>query len=236
MAEDGGGGCFVIQTWRIALRDRRSGLSLLCLETPLLHLKFRPTFIDRLTIKRFRIGLRKLGLDSLDVALNEILEAETPFMTDRTTQGHILFGACVLASYRVLRRSGLSEKDAKCTLEPIVCGIGRRTNAVIMWFFCNLTRDPLRKIESYCRLQLPRNYGQSFEITHSTTPEGFVSSVTICGYKTFLTRHRTTELLPVFCEWDRVWIDMLPPTIGFKRPQTQADGAKSCIFDFKYRS
>ncbi|PID37321.1 MAG: hypothetical protein CR993_00785 [Rhodobacterales bacterium] len=209
---------------------------ILCLDVPMLHLEFRPSLFDRLTINHFRRSLRKLGLRGLDENLNEVLRSETAFMIDRTTQSHILFGACILASYRMLRRSGLSEKDAKRTLAPIVCGDGRKTQAVIMWIVCNLTRDLFRQFESYSRDQLPRKYGRSFKFVHSTTSEGFVSCVTLCGYKTFLARHRATELLSVFCEWDKVWIDMLPPTIGFKRPQTQADGAKSCIFEFQDRS
>lgn len=202
----------------------------------MLHLNIRPSFIDRLTVSHFRKGLRKAGLHGLDAHLNDILRAEKTFMIDRTTQGHILFGACVLASYRMLRRSGLSEKEAKSTLVPIVCGIGRRTNAAIMWVVCNVTRDPFRQIEKYSRDQLPSHYGQSFEVVHSTTSNGFVSRVTRCGYKSFLSRHRATDLLPVFCEWDKVWIDALPSTIGFKRPQTQADGAESCIFEFQDES
>ena len=211
MAKDGGGGCLVILTRWIALRSSRDGLSLLCLDIAVLHLRFRPSLFDRLTVRRFRTCLRKARLTGFDVALNEVLRAETSFMSDRITQAHILFGACVLAAYRVLRRSGVSEAEAKEVLLPVVCGTARRTKAVIMWGIRHLTRDPFRSIERHSRQQLPRQYGPSFEITHSRTSEGFVSEVTTCGYKTFLMRHQATELLQIFCEWDRVWIDETDP-------------------------
>lgn len=202
----------------------------------MLYLKFRPSLADLLTILRFRNAARKLGRDYFYLSLNEILRSETAFMTDRTTQGHILFGACVLATYRVLRASGLGETEAKDTLVTVVCKIGRWTNAMIMWLVCNLSRNPFRTIEKYSKYQIPRQYGESFAVTHLETPEGFVSEVLVCGYRTFLSRHRATELLGIFCEWDRVWIDALPQKIGFTRPQTQALGANSCLFRFENRS
>lgn len=196
-------------------------------------LTYRLSIIDHLTIRRFRKALRQQGADGLDAALDEVLQAETPSFIDRTTQGHILFAACVLATYRILRHAGLTELEANDALLQVVTRMGRRTNAVVMWCIGHLSRDPFRSIETYSRQALPRKYGPSFNLTFEKTPTGFISKVTTCGYKSFLQRHNATELLPVFCAWDSVWIQALPRSVGFRRPATLHDNAPSCRFEFE---
>lgn len=201
----------------------------------MLLLPFRLSVFDRLTIRRFRKSVSHDWRTDFDEGLDSVLLSEAPSITDRTTQGHILFGSCALVSYRVLLRAGLSDHDSKQAVSETLCKLGRRTNSFIMWLTCRLASDPFRAIRNYTRHRIPATYGPSFKILYHEASNEFTSEVVTCGYRSFLLRHHAIELLPLFCEWDKVWIDALPKSIAFSRPQTLAQGERSCRFEFRRR-
>lgn len=213
----------------------RSGLSLRLLGLAMLQLPFPLSVFDRLIIRRFRKSLPHGWRTDFDAGMSSVLSSEAPLITDGTTQGHIVFGSCVLVSYRVLLRANLSDHDAKKAVSATLCNIGKRTNWFVMWLTCRLAFDPFRAIQNYTKHRIPASYGPSFEILYHEASDEFTSEVVACGYRSFLLRHHATELLPLFCEWDKVWIDALPKSIAFSRPQTLAQGGGTCRFEFRRR-
>jgi hypothetical protein len=201
----------------------------------MLQLPFRLSAFDRLTIRRFRKSVPHRWRTDFDVGMNSVLSSEAPLITDGTTQGHVLFGSCALVSYRVLLRADLSDHDSKQAVSETLCNLGKRTNRFLMWLTCCLSFDPFTAIRNYTKHRIPVSYGPSFEILYHETSDEFTSEVVTCGYRSFLLRHHATELLPLFCEWDKVWIDALPESISFSRPQTLAQGGGSCRFEFRRR-
>lgn len=233
MAKDGGGGCFVIWARRIALRQRRSGLSLLPKDITMANPHFRPTFLDRITQRRFRNAMPRGQETQFDDILTDILTAEAPFLTDRVTQGHIVFASCVLAAQRVLTRAGCSDEETTRTLRDLICGTGKRSKTIVMLLIQRLSRDPFETYRSYTKHQLPQGYGPSFSFVYDEGDDHFTSQVTTCGFQAFLSRHHATALLPLFCEWDKIWITALPDSIRFSRPYTLATGGPACPFRFE---
>jgi len=102
-----------------------------------------------------------------------------------------------------------------------------------MWLSCRFSKDPFATIKSYSGSKAESAYGPTFAMEALDTETGFATVVNLCGYRTFLKRHDALHLLPIFCQWDRVWIDALPAGIQFRRPTTLATGGTACRFEFE---
>ncbi|MEM7701834.1 MAG: L-2-amino-thiazoline-4-carboxylic acid hydrolase [Pseudomonadota bacterium] len=191
------------------------------------------TTADRLTLRRFRKTLPKRLRASFDQRFNAVMEAERPFTGDPVTKGHVVVGACALSLYRVWRANGLNMDEAKARARSPMIALWRRTTRVMMWVMTAMSKDPFEAVRRYSQDRTATAFGPSFEIGFEETLEGFVSEVTMCGYRSFLMRHGAEELLDLFCEWDRTWIDALPRAVRFHRPPTQAQGGATCRFEFR---
>ena len=163
------------------------------------------------------------------------MEAERPFATDPVTQGHLVVGACALALFRVWRADGIEAEEAKVRTRLPVIALWRRTTRAMMWLMTMFSKDTFEAVRRYSRDRTANAFCPSFDIRFVDSPDGFVSEVTVCGYRSFLLRHGAEDLLDLFCEWDRTWIDALPRSIRFQRPPTQAQGGVTCRFEFYKR-
>ncbi len=197
------------------------------------HLAFRPSLRDRLTIRHFRRNLEADQRPAFDDALESVMGLEEPYLSDKTTQGHILFAASVLCTYRVMTSAGTPVPQARAALGDMLARLGRHSMAVIMWLTVRLSRDPFAAVRYYTKEKTTSAYGPSFDIRFEEVEGGFVSEVRRCGYRSFLQRHDALELNELICAWDAVWIDRLPETILFDRPTTLARGCASCRFEFR---
>lgn len=188
---------------------------------------------DRLTLRHFRKTLPKSASASFTHSFAAIMDAERPFATDRATHGHLVVGACVVSAYRAWMTHGLDPVAAKArTREPTIT-IGKRTIASMMRLTAFFSKDAFESVRAYTQHRTDTAFGPSFDIHYADMEDGFVSEVTRCGYQSFLRRHDALDLLDLFCEWDRTWIDALPKAIRFHRPPTIAQGGASCRFEFR---
>ncbi|MEL7190549.1 MAG: L-2-amino-thiazoline-4-carboxylic acid hydrolase [Pseudomonadota bacterium] len=195
---------------------------------------YRLRLSDRLAIRHFRKGLPRQQGKRFGQSFAAIMQAEKPFCDHPTTQSLTIFAASALASYRVLLAEGTDVQTAKELIGKSIKSIGRRTSRVMMWLMTNTSRDMFESVRRYSRDTTPRFYGLSFDIGFEDgDADSFTSVVSTCGFKTILDRHGAPELLESFCEWDRNWIEALPPGIRFNRPKTIAKGAGACRFEFE---
>lgn len=234
MAKDGGGGRFVIQAMRIAVGKHAStGLINIALDMQMTSQTFRLSFLDRSTLRWFRRYLQRDERLQFDLKLHAILEVETPNSLDSVTRGHVVFAAAAVCSMRAMRQCGTCEQEAMRRLTQSITSYGRRMTYMLVWLSTRLARDAFAAVRYYSAQKANHTYGPTFDIREQSIPGGFVSEVHTCGYRSFLARHHALELLPLFCAWDYVWIDALPKSILFRRPQTIAEGAETCRFEFR---
>lgn len=160
------------------------------------------------------------------------MEAERPFATDPTTRGHLVNGASAVSVYRAWISEGHEAAAAKARTGEAMATLWKRTFRWLMWTTAFFSRDTFESVRRYTKERGANAFGPSFDIAYSETEDDFVSEVRACGYRAFLLRHGSVELLDLFCEWDRIWIDALPKSVRFHRPPTIAHGGATCLFEF----
>ncbi|MEL7217072.1 MAG: L-2-amino-thiazoline-4-carboxylic acid hydrolase [Pseudomonadota bacterium] len=191
------------------------------------------TVADRIAVRHFRQSLPHAARRAFDVDLDNVLASETEFAIDQATQSHIVFAASALCVYRYRLRENPSKEMAKEAIRRTITSYLKRTTAAMLWLSCVFSKDTFETVRSYTKDKSGPAYGASFDIDYTEIDNGFVSIVKACGYRAFLARHGADELIDVFCEWDKVWIDALPKSVAFRRPTTLAQGGKSCRFEFR---
>lgn len=194
---------------------------------------FPLTLVDRAAVRHFRKRLPKPARASFDRSFAAVMEAERPFATDPTTQGHLVIGASVVSAHRAWISEGLAPATAKARTGEAMATLWKRTFRWMMRATALFSNDMFESVRRYTKERGANAFGPSFDIAYIETDNGFVSEVRTCGYRAFLRRHGALDLLDLFCEWDRIWIDALPKSIGFHRPPTQAQGGATCRFEFR---
>ncbi|MEL7199629.1 MAG: L-2-amino-thiazoline-4-carboxylic acid hydrolase [Pseudomonadota bacterium] len=188
---------------------------------------------DKRAYNHFRKQLRRPNRADFDRAVLLILEAEKPLCQDVISQSHIVFGSCAVALYRIYCAQGLGQTAALQHMETPITTYGKTSSQFFMWLMRLTSRQPFNAVRTYTIRHMPDRYGALFRFAFEDMQDGFASVVTTCGFRDLLERHGAIELLELFCEWDRVWIEALPPSIRFNRPLTIAKGAKTCRFEFR---
>lgn len=194
---------------------------------------FPMTFADRMTRRHFRKTLPKDTRARFDEAVQTVMLSERDHATDAVTHSHHHMLACAVCTYRIWIASGEAPDAAKRKTRSPICSLWKRSTRVSMWVLSLFSRDIFAAVRSYTYDRLPDTYGPSFEIENQEIEGGFVSEVKTCGYRSFLARHDALILLDLFCEWDMNWINALPSSVRFDRPQTIAKGGASCRFEFR---
>lgn len=193
----------------------------------------RVTVAGRLMMRHFRNSLPKRQRRQFDASVLDLMAADSGFGVDRPSRQHILMGSCVVCAYHRWSAEGLDDSAARKAVGQSIMTFANRTNRMMIGLWYRFSKDPFETTRRYCAQTIGRAYGAVFDIAYVEMPDGFVSVVTVCGYRTFLARHHAEHLLDLFCEWDRVWIDSLPKDIRFARPSTIAQGAQTCRFEFR---
>lgn len=191
------------------------------------------TLADRLTRRHFRTTLPRNRRAEFDDRFATVLSSERNFISDRTTHGHIVMLSSALCAYRIWIAEGLDPASAKRAVGMPVSTLWKRSTGLTMWALSVFSKDTFEALRKYTIERTGAAYGPSFEINYLEIDDGFVSEVQTCGFRTFFARHDACELLDLFCEWDRTWINGLPQSIRFHRPPTIAQGGPSCRFEFR---
>lgn len=165
----------------------------------------------------------------------EALEQETP--PDAAGAAIVLYAAAVLAAHRELLTRGLSLAHARDALvEPFRRAAG---GPWVRWTTRLLLRlmGPRRFLRAMGGERTHRSYGALFVFAQDEAPGRHRHWVLRCGFHDYLARRGAAFLTPVFCAWDALWADEIHRhgrTLRFHRPQTIADGADRCLFEFRF--
>lgn len=190
------------------------------------------SMVDRMTLSHFRKHLPRAQRSDFNEAVRRVLAEEAKLHPDPVTAGHVVFAAGLMCSVSQWQAHGLDRPAAKAEALTAVTKLGQPSNALAMWLTALLSKDVFLAMKRHTIEKSAKAYGPTFEFGLEESDDAFVSLVHVCGYRTFLARHGADDLISLFCEWDRVWINALPRGVGFARPATLAQGAPVCRFEF----
>ena len=171
------------------------------------------------------------------IGLCEKLMIENPVdQSDKAGTQHQKIACLMLAAYRTLK---ISVEDHELMLD-ILCTALTKPNS---WMIRNATRvmlffskDPMTTLVNYTKNRVPPMYGNVFEFTNEEKDRNeFTMRITSCYYHNFFVTNGAIELTPLFCAWDKNWIEPISPTkhgVKFQRKTTLATGGDSCPFTF----
>lgn len=165
-----------------------------------------------------------------------LLKANPIAQTSRAAKQHQERACLMLAAYQTLSKKINDQKLLLDALEIALCTpnswmIRNATSAML--FFA---RDPMTTLVNYTKQRIPPIYGDLFEFTNEGSEEDqFTMRISACFYQDFFIKNDAQELTPLFCAWDRNWIEPISAKkhgVSFRRETTLADGGDSCPFTF----
>ncbi len=171
-------------------------------------------------------------------AVRRALREAAP-LPDRATENIVVYCAAVLAAYRLLQRRGVAPEAARERLTQIYSqAAGGRWVAGSTRLALRFM-DPQRFVRAFGGERARQGYGATFAFVEEEGPDVYRNRVTRCGFHDYLKRHGAPELTQVFCAWDLLWADEINRSerpVRFYRPQTIAEGADACLFEFRFSS
>ncbi len=191
------------------------------------------------SLPKYLSSFSKPDLILADELFIQLVKNDLFIISDRQSQGHLLFCARIHACYLVLVKEHMQSEEAIASLCFAIQQPGKRTLKWIMRLSLWLSRNKRKMIEDAINKKKETMYGEQFNFEEETSANTFVSVVNKCAYVDYFQRHKLLQIMPSICEWDKVWIDPIEQhnngEIEFSRPTTLALGDKSCRFEFRFK-
>jgi L-2-amino-thiazoline-4-carboxylic acid hydrolase len=172
----------------------------------------------------------------------ELYLSNQHFIVDEASKGHVEFSSHVLASY--LSLLPLMEQDTKKTVTFIQDATMKSFDTKMLhltfkliFSLCKNNKDRLNAVFSW----MMKQYGSTFtwkSQLNSHQSNQFCLTITRCFYFEFFKAHEALFLMPILCQLDKIWFDLLSPEkygLMFDKSHYQAQGlgADKCIFPIK---
>ena len=167
-------------------------------------------------------------------AAQRLFDARRGSLPDK--QAQMIVGVCslVLAAYRELGAGGL---DSKAAFEIARRGFYRtyQTPTKLMTrAMLALSRDPVKALSRRSlKAMSERMYGATMEFGQEVTHDTVDLIVNRCAFHQFFVDNGEPQLTPIFCGWDRNWMDVIDASnrpVRTERPTTISTGADRCRF------
>ncbi|GII90219.1 L-2-amino-thiazoline-4-carboxylic acid hydrolase [Sinosporangium siamense] len=165
-----------------------------------------------------------------------LVEARGDLLVDGAARYNVHMSAVLLATYNLLRErmpgAEAVEKVKHAFLDPMREGIRHGMTAAL-----DQAPDPFSLIVEISKSNEEQRYGASFDFVRERDDEdAYLLEIRRCAYNDVLRGAGAPELVPVFCEFDRSWIEAIDPDrhgFAFDRPTTLAAGHGSCGFHWR---
>ena len=195
--------------------------------------KYFEAFFDQLLSdleSKVSFPLEKASLLTLS---RDLIEENLSLASDAASVGHIETCCSVIAIFRYLR----SEMSMNDCLEAIRYGFVNSLSFITHQTekFLSQSPDPFNDMIAMSK-QKEKEYGDSFEF-YRKKDDGlaYLLEVKKCFFCKLLTVNNAQELMPIFCDFDTLWMKAIDPKKhGFKfdRPETIGTGGDVCKFYF----
>jgi hypothetical protein len=184
-----------------------------------------------------RVGERVTDLRGAIAAEQaEIEHAHRDLVVDEPAHYNLRMVAAVLAARRILSRT-MSGQALLSLLEEAFTGpyaslirSGTRT-----WL--DAESDPFRAMVALVRTREREDFGKGFTLERERDDDAaYLLNVRRCFYHDVFAAEGAAELTPIFCAFDRSWIDGIDPDrhgFRFERPTTIGLGGSICPFHFR---
>jgi hypothetical protein len=151
-------------------------------------------------------------------------------------QARMIVGMCslVLAAYRELCAGGLDSKEASEVARRAFFRTYQTPTRLMTRVMLSLSRDPVKALaRRSLKAMSEKMYGASMEFDQEVTPESVDLIVNRCAFHQFFVDNGEPHLTPIFCGWDRNWMDVVDASrrpMHTERPTTISTGADQCRF------
>jgi len=169
-------------------------------------------------------------------AAQRLFDGRTGSMPDK--QARMIVGMCsmVLAAYRELCAGGLDSKQASETARRAFYRTYQAPTKLMTRVMLALSSDPVKALSRRSlKAMSERMYGSTMGFDQEVTPHSVDLLVNRCAFHQFFIDNGEPQLTPIFCGWDRNWMDVIDAShspIHTERPSTISTGADQCRFRF----
>ena len=193
---------------------------------------------ERLTsaeLKRWQAAQVSVRLHASRIAVENAQLAE-----DRAAVRWIELSSMLLATYMSLY-SSLGDKERTLTIfrEALTCPLREQITSYIEARFgiCQDTpQEAFHRVSENFKSRGEVSFGRSFRYVDDIRDERRVFvNIERCLFDEFFRQNRASEITPILCALDNVWVDELSkPRYGvrFERPTTLVKGDGACRFQF----
>lgn len=167
-------------------------------------------------------------------AAQRIFDARCESLPDK--QARMILGSCavVLAAYRELRARGLDAETAYEIVRHAFLRTFQKPAKLIWGVVLGLSRDPVKLFSRRIfRGGGQGMYGSSMEFASEVTADSVELIVNRCAFHQFFVDNGEPQLTPIFCGWDRNWMDVVDGSdrpVHSERPTTISTGSDQCRF------
>ncbi len=175
------------------------------------------------------------GVDKEDIRVlsQNLIDTSMPMATDQASVNHIKTCAVVIAVFRELRKRMPMDECLEVIRYAFVDSLGFITEQTEQ--FLDKSSNPFSDIVAISR-QKEGEYGDSFEFYRKRDDdEAYLLEVRKCFYCKLLTANHAPELMPIFCDFDTLWMKAIKPEkhgFKFERPETIGTNGEVCKFYF----
>jgi hypothetical protein len=193
---------------------------------------------ERLTsaeLKRWQVAQVSVRLHA-----SRIAEENAQLAEDRAAVRWIELSSMLLAAYRSLC-SSLGDQKRTLTIlrEALTSPLREQITSYIEARFGvsqDAPEEAFRRVSQNFKSRGEVSFGRSFRYVDDVRDERRVFvNIERCLFNEFFRRNRASEITPILCALDNVWVDELSkPRYGirFERPTTLAKGDDACRFQF----
>jgi hypothetical protein len=165
-----------------------------------------------------------------------ILEENKKWATDKPTEVNLVFTSMILAAYRVLKKDGYENWEE--ILRYCLIDRTRKKQQFFMKLYLFFDRKPFKRIVKISKTKQLKAYGNQ-NFTHhieKDNEQSYHLHIKKCFYFDFFRQHQALEVMPLLCDMDNIWGDLLFPRkhgVKFTRPQLLSKGDSHCFFKFE---
>ena len=192
---------------------------------------FQKPFIDLLNEKVDNSLL--LDEEKMISKSNNLVELNKSLIQDQPSLDHLHTTSLIIVSYRTLKKIYAEEKVLEIIRYAFVDSWSHITKKTEQ--FLNESRNPFKDMVEVSK-QKEKEYGETFTFYKKQDDDNaYLLEVKNCFYCKVLKLNKAEKLMPIFCDFDTVWMNAINPKkhqFKFDRPETIGTGGDICKFYF----
>lgn len=199
---------------------------------------FKPLFVSELKKELEKRAIRDAEkiIAGIGLLFESIFDNNKKLIQDGPSEMHLQMTSLVLAAYKVLEKYFNDSNQIIDIITPIFIKPAQDSMQGLIAKFKEAP-DVFKLIVETSKMQEQYLYGKTFTFEYEKdNQQECLINIRKCFYYDFFKANNALALMNVFCEWDKVLIELLKKNdfgVNFDRPETLGYGADKCIFMVK---